>query len=79
MISYDRSFCDEVPPALPPGDRLLCSVRAAERLEISDRYIRILAKSGGLRAYYHPATPKLLFFKLSDILEYRQRSSSRPN
>ena len=79
MISYDRSFCAEVPRALPPGDRLLCSVRAAERLEISDRYIRVLAKNGDLKAYYHPATPKLLFFKLSDILEYQQRNSSRLN
>jgi len=79
MISYDRSYCAEVPRALLPGDRLLCSVRAAERLEISNRYIRILAKNGELKAYYHPATPKLLFFKLSDILEYQQRNSSRLN
>jgi len=79
MIAYDRSFCTEVPPALPPGDRLLCSTRAAERLDISDRYIRILAKNGDLKAYYHPATPKLLFFKLTDILEYRQRNSSGLN
>jgi hypothetical protein len=79
MIPYDRSHCAEVPSTLPPGDRLLCSVRAAERLAISDRYIRILARNGELKAYYHPATPKLLFFKLSDILGYRQRNSSRLN
>ena len=79
MISYNRSYCAEVPPALPPGDRFLCSVRAAERLEISDRYIRNLAKNGELKAYYYPATPKLLFFKLSDILEYRHRNSGRIN
>jgi len=79
MISYDRSYCAEVPRALPPGDRFLCSVRAAERLEVSDRYIRILAKNGELKAYYHPATPKLLFFRLSDILEYQQQNSSVVN
>jgi hypothetical protein len=75
MISYNRSYCAEVPPALPPGDRFLCSIRAAERLDISDRYIRTLAKNGELKAFYHPATPKLLFFKLSDILEYQHRNS----
>ncbi len=79
MIFYDRSYCAEVPRALPPGDRFLCSVRAAERLEISDRFIRILAKNGELKAYYHPATPKLLFFRLSDILEYQQQNSSVVN
>ena len=78
MISYNRSFCEELPCALPPGDKVLCSVRAAERLDISDRYVRILAKNGDLKAYYRPATPKLLFFKLSDILEY-QRNLSGPN
>ena len=91
MIYYDRSYCAEVPHALPPGDRLLCSVRAAERLEVSDRYVRILAKNGELKAYYghkpedvnlgnyDPATPKLLFFRLSDILEYQQQNSSGVN
>jgi len=79
MIYYDRSYCAEVPHALPPGDRLLCSVRAAERLEVSDRYVRILAKNGELKAYYDPATPKLLFFRLSDILEYQQQNSSVVN
>jgi hypothetical protein len=78
-MTYDRSFCAAIAHPFPFGERFLCSVRAAARLGITDKYVRVLAKAGKLHVYFNPATPKLLFFKVTDLLEYRQRKMSRGN
>ena len=74
-MQFYRAHCVPLPERLVPGDCLIRSNRAAHHLECTDRYIRYLVETGQLRAYFDPNRPKILFFLLSEVLEYKRHIS----
>jgi hypothetical protein len=67
MISYDRTYCDPIPAGMSRYVDFYSAKDAADKLGISDRYIRIKARNREPQAYWDSEAPKLLLFRKADI------------